>query len=88
MSEMAWRYAKKVSYTEVIVPHTVDLGIVKKKFEFIMPENSAGIIRLKPLEKFHLEITVSHDEVLYPALPRGRLTHSAFQNFRKSRYCP
>ena len=35
---------------EVIVPHTVDLGIVKKKFEFIMPENSAGIIRLKPLE--------------------------------------
>ena len=30
--------------------HTVDLGIVKKKFEFIMPENSAGIIRLKPLE--------------------------------------
>ena len=50
MREMAWRYAKKVSYTEVIVPHTVDLGIVKKKFEFIMPENSAGIIRLKPLE--------------------------------------
>ena len=50
MREMAWRYAKKVSYTEVIVPHTVELGIVKKKFEFIMPENSAGIIRLKPLE--------------------------------------
>lgn len=50
MREMAWRYAKKVSYTEVIVPHTVDLGIVKKKFEFIMPENSAGIIRLNPLE--------------------------------------
>jgi len=50
MREMAWRFAKRVSYNEAVVPHTVDLGTVKGKFEFTMPENSVGILRLKPVK--------------------------------------
>lgn len=50
MREMAWRFAKRVNYTEAVVPHVKDLGTVKKKFEFTMPENSVGIIRLVPVK--------------------------------------
>ena len=50
MREMAWRFAKRVSYNEAVVPHTVDLGTVKGKFELTMPENSVGILRLKSVK--------------------------------------
>ena len=50
LREMAWRFAPKVKYTEAIVPHTKDYGKVRKSFEMVMPENSVGIIRLKPIK--------------------------------------
>ena len=50
LREMAWRFAPKVKYTEAVVPHTKELGTVKKSFDFVMPENSVGIIRLKPVK--------------------------------------
>ncbi|MCQ2112422.1 MAG: alpha-L-arabinofuranosidase [Bacteroidaceae bacterium] len=40
----------RFSYTEAVVPHTVDLGQVKKSFEMTMPENSVGLIRLVPVK--------------------------------------
>ena len=51
MREMAWRFAKRVSYTEAVVPQSKDLGTVKKKFSFTMPENSVGILVLEPVKK-------------------------------------
>lgn len=50
LREMAWRFAPKVKYTEAVVPHTKEYGKVKKSFDFLMPENSVGIIRLKPVK--------------------------------------
>lgn len=50
LREMAWRFAPKVKYTEAVVPHTKDYGKVRKSFEMVMPENSVGIIRLKPIK--------------------------------------
>ena len=50
LREMAWRFAPKVKYTEAVVPHTKEYGRVKKSFEMVMPENSVGIIRLKPVK--------------------------------------
>ncbi len=41
---------RRFSYTEAIVPHTTDLGTVRKSFVMTMPENSIGVIRLKPIE--------------------------------------
>jgi len=38
------------SYTEKVVPHTMQLGTVKQSFSFTMPENSVGIIRLVPVK--------------------------------------
>ena len=35
------------SYHEAIIPQTHKIGIVKEKFNFIMPENSVGVMRLK-----------------------------------------
>ena len=43
--------ARRVSYTEKVVPHTTELGVVKKSFTMTMPENSVGIIRLVPVKK-------------------------------------
>jgi alpha-L-arabinofuranosidase len=39
-----------VSYNEPIVPHTKELGVIKKQFSFTMPENSIGIIKLVPVK--------------------------------------
>jgi len=48
--EMAFRFGRRVSYTEAVVPHTLEIGEVKNEFEYSMPENSIGIIKLIPLE--------------------------------------
>ena len=40
----------RVSYTEAVVPHTKDLGTIKKQFTLTMPENSIGIIKLTPIK--------------------------------------
>ena len=47
---MAFRFGRRVKYTEPVVPHTKALGTVQESFEFTMPENSIGILRLKPLK--------------------------------------
>jgi alpha-L-arabinofuranosidase len=47
---MAWRFGRRVKYTEAVVPHTKEYGKVKKSFEMTIPENSVGIIRLKPVK--------------------------------------
>ena len=47
---MAFRFGRRVKYTEAVVPHTKDLGVVRKSFDFTMPENSIGILRLKPVK--------------------------------------
>jgi alpha-L-arabinofuranosidase len=46
---MAFRFGRRVKYTEPVVPHAKQLGTVRKSFEFTMPENSIGILRLKPI---------------------------------------
>ena len=43
--------ARRVTYTEKVVPHKKDLGTIKKSFEMTMPENSIGIIKLTPVKK-------------------------------------
>ena len=35
------------SYHEAVTPQTKSLGTVKGKFDFIMPENAVGVLRLK-----------------------------------------
>ena len=47
---MAARFGRRVKYSEQVVPHTKNLGVVSKSFTFTMPENSIGILRLKPVE--------------------------------------
>jgi hypothetical protein len=47
---MAMRFGRRVKYSEQVVPHTKDLGAVSKSFTFTMPENSIGILRLKPVQ--------------------------------------
>ncbi len=47
---MAFRFGRRVKYNEVVVPHTKALGSVCGSFEFKMPENSIGILRLKPVK--------------------------------------
>ena len=49
MVGMAFRFGRRVKYNDAVVPHTKALGTVRKSFEFTMPENSIGILRLKPL---------------------------------------
>ena len=39
---------RQFTYTEAVVPHHTDLGTVTKSFTMTMPENSVGVIRLKP----------------------------------------
>ena len=41
--------ASQVSYSEAVMPRTLNLGTVRKRFEFTMPENAIGILRLKPV---------------------------------------
>jgi alpha-L-arabinofuranosidase len=50
LREMVWRFGPRVKYTEAVVPHTKEYGKVKKSFEMRIPENSVGIIRLKPVK--------------------------------------
>ena len=50
MVGMAFRFGRRVKYTEPVVPHAKQLGTVRKSFEFTMPENSIGILRLKPVQ--------------------------------------
>ena len=50
LREMAFRFGPKVKYTEAVVPQTKEYGKVKKSFVMTMPENSVGIIRLKPVK--------------------------------------
>ena len=42
------RGRNSVSYNEAVVPHTKELGTVKKQFTMTLPENSIGIIKLTP----------------------------------------
>ena len=48
---MASRFGRRVKYTEAVVPHTKQIGTVRGSFDFTMPENSIGILRLKPTTK-------------------------------------
>lgn len=48
---MASRFGRRVKYTEAVVPHTRQIGTVRGSFDFTMPENSIGILRLKPATK-------------------------------------
>jgi len=42
-------FQRRVSYLERVVPHTKKVGTARKSFEFTMPENSIGIIRMVPV---------------------------------------
>ena len=50
LREMAFRFGRRVKYTEPVVPHTKALGTVKDSFEFLLPENAIAILRLKPVK--------------------------------------
>ena len=50
LREMAFRFAKRVRYTEAVVPHHRDLGTVRGSFDFTLPENAVAVLRLKPLQ--------------------------------------
>lgn len=41
---------RRFNYNEAVVPHTTNIGSVKKAFDFTMLENSVGIIRMKPVK--------------------------------------
>jgi hypothetical protein len=47
---MAFRFGRRVKYSEVVVPHTKALGTVQGSFEFTLPENAIAILRLKPVK--------------------------------------
>ena len=49
LREMA-RRMRRVNYLEAVVPHTKELGTVRRQFEFRMPENSVGVLRLTPVD--------------------------------------
>ena len=44
-------FAPRFSYDETVVPHTTNIGNVKKAFTFTLPENSIGILKLRPVSK-------------------------------------
>ena len=50
MREMAFRFGRRVKYTEVVVPHTKALGSVQGSFSFLLPENAIAVLRLKPVK--------------------------------------
>ena len=47
---MAFRFGRRVKYSEPVVPHTRALGTVKGSFELTLPENAIAILRLKPVK--------------------------------------
>ena len=40
---------RRFRYSEAVVPHTSDAGVVKKRFKVTLPENSVGVIKLVPV---------------------------------------
>ena len=50
MRNMASRFGRQVRYTESVVPHTKDLGTVKKSFQVLIPENSICVLKLIPVQ--------------------------------------
>ena len=42
---------RRFNYNEAVVPHTRNIGNVRKSFKMTMPENSIGIIRLIPASR-------------------------------------
>ncbi|MBQ2500892.1 MAG: alpha-L-arabinofuranosidase [Bacteroidales bacterium] len=48
MRNMAFRFGRQVRYTEAVVPHTKDLGSVRKSFQVLIPENSICVLKLTP----------------------------------------
>ena len=47
---MAFRFGRRVKYSEAVVPHTKALSTVSGSFEFTLPENAIAILRLKPVK--------------------------------------
>lgn len=50
LREMAFRFGRRVKYTEAVVPHTRNLGIVSKSFKVLIPENSVCVLKLTPVK--------------------------------------
>ena len=50
MRNMASRFGRQVRYTEAVVPHTKDLGTVRKSFQVLIPENSICVLKLIPVQ--------------------------------------
>ena len=50
MRNMAFRFGRQVRYTEAVVPHTKNLGAVKKSFKVLIPENSICVLKLTPVD--------------------------------------
>ncbi|MBO7117965.1 MAG: alpha-L-arabinofuranosidase, partial [Bacteroidales bacterium] len=50
LRNMAARFGRQVKYTEAVVPHTKDLGTVRKSFQVLIPENSICVLKLTPIE--------------------------------------
>lgn len=48
---MAFRFGRRVKYSEAVVPHTKALGQVNKSFDFTLPENSIAVLRLTPVKQ-------------------------------------
>ncbi len=50
LREMAFRFGRRVKYTEAVVPHTKNLGTVSKSFKVLIPENSVCVLKLTPVK--------------------------------------
>jgi alpha-L-arabinofuranosidase len=50
MVGMAFRFGRRVKYTEPVVPHTKALGTVQGSFDFTLPENAIAVLRLTPVK--------------------------------------
>lgn len=50
LREMAFRFGRRVKYTEAVVPHTRNLGTVSKSFKVLIPENSVCVLKLTPVK--------------------------------------
>jgi hypothetical protein len=50
LRNMAARFGRQVKYTEAVVPHTKNLGTVRKSFQVLIPENSICVLQLTPVE--------------------------------------
>ena len=50
LRSMASRFGRQVRYTEAVVPHTKNIGTVRKSFQVLIPENSICVLKLIPAE--------------------------------------